>query len=823
MTILLSGCRSVLITAALVCLLLGTTNGCYDCDWDFLTEELFPTLCPILSSTTTFLKDLFSLDTKAIGITATATAENEDFIPPSLVAECLKRGRDLSKSASTRGNQLVRSGASLDPYPLSLSNFFYAPLPPDLKKSAQASHEMLAATKLLQMKICSSSDVTPNTFMAFLEHQVIKADVGSCKPLSIRCAKDKFRSLDGTCNNLQKPGWGRRGAPFTRIAPPRYADGIYSMPVAESGRPLPNPRVLSTRLFTDAAISSRSLNYLNMQWGQFITHDLMQRLTEVTDEGGIQCCLGEGGDVLPPEWQNDKCIPIRVPDEDHFYRLHGVRCLNLVRSVTTPRDDCSLGYAEQINAASSYLDGSQIYSPDKKQTSKLRSRKRGRLREEYKTQAKRGYLPTVSDKLAYCDLRNISEPCYFAGDGRINQTPTLAMLHTLLLREHNRVADILDRMNPTWSDERIFQEARRIVIAELQHITYQEWLPLNFGESYFRYYRISPTSLYSHDYSAEVNAAVINSFAAAAFRYLHTLVPDTIMTCPANYYGAYLYKISDHYQNPSLLETSSESFDDIVRGAIAHISSEADPHCSSHVTNLMFKSHRQWGLDLIAMDIQRSRDHGIASYNHFREICGLRRAKSFQDLSGEITQDRIYALSQLYESVEDIDLFVGGAMERAVHGSILGHTFQCIVAEQFYRTRVGDRFFYDNGEMPHSFTTEQLRQLKKASMARLICDNTDVRYVQRNAFERESLENPKVHCDNYATVETQKEIRSALWAGQAHHSCVSKCSKLDQNFVPIASLLSGQPINVPTAGAQAFPKDEIGRLGHNPPRGPSAN
>lgn len=71
------------------------------------------------------------------------------------------------------------------------------------------------------------------------------------------------------------------------------------------------------------------------------------------------------------------------------------------------------------------------------------------------------------------------------GDGRINQTPTLAMLHTLMLREHNRVADILASLNPQWSDERLYQEARKIVVAEIQHITYQEYLPLNFGKYYF--------------------------------------------------------------------------------------------------------------------------------------------------------------------------------------------------------------------------------------------------------------------------------------------------------------------------------------------------
>ncbi|KAJ8718862.1 hypothetical protein PYW07_016418 [Mythimna separata] len=98
-------------------------------------------------------------------------------------------------------------------------------------------------------------------------------------------------------------------------------------------------------------------------------------------------------------------------------------------------------------------------------------------------------------------------------------------------------------------------------------------------------------------------------------------------------------------------------------------------------------------------------------------------------------------------------MFVGGAMQCDVHGSILGHTLQCIVAERFYRTRLGDRYFYDNGEMPHSFTNDQLKEIKKASMARLICDNTDgVHYVQRKAFEVESAYNPKYRCDDYNAI-----------------------------------------------------------------------
>lgn len=80
----------------------------------------------------------------------------------------------------------------------------------------------------------------------------------------------------------------------------------------------------------------------------------------------------------------------------------------------------------------------------------------------------------------------------------------------------------------------------------------------------------------------------------------------------------FLSRLSDHFFNPSLLETYPDSFDDIVRGILAQPAAEPDPYITGQVTNLLFKSCNPWGLDLIAMDIQRGRDHGLASYNDYR-------------------------------------------------------------------------------------------------------------------------------------------------------------------------------------------------------------
>jgi peroxidase len=107
----------------------------------------------------------------------------------------------------------------------------------------------------------------------------------------------------------------------------------------------------------------------------------------------------------------------------------------------------------------------------------------------------------------------------------VNEHPNLAVTHTIFLREHNRLAAELARLNPGWDDERLYQEARRILAAQMQHITFNEWLPVIIGRVKMQELGLLPLQQgSSQDYDKNLNPSVLNEFAAAAFRFGHTLI-----------------------------------------------------------------------------------------------------------------------------------------------------------------------------------------------------------------------------------------------------------------------------------------------------------
>ena len=123
--------------------------------------------------------------------------------------------------------------------------------------------------------------------------------------------------------------------------------------------------------------------------------------------------------------------------------------------------------------------------------------------------------------------------------------------------------------------------------------------------------------------------------------------------------------------------------------------------------------------DIVALNIQRGRDHGLPSYNTYRQLCGLSKLTTFSDLTTALngTLNRFTVVNQptplkqiaaflasAYASVDDIDLYVGGLSESPVTGGVLGPTFSCLIGENFSRLKSSDRFFYEVGGQPGSFT-----------------------------------------------------------------------------------------------------------------------
>ncbi|KAK4323954.1 hypothetical protein Pmani_005413, partial [Petrolisthes manimaculis] len=167
------------------------------------------------------------------------------------------------------------------------------------------------------------------------------------------------------------------------------------------------------------------------------------------------------------------------------------------------------------------------------------------------------------------------------------------------------------------------------------------------------------------------------------------------------------------------------------------------------IAGKLFQRNLTVGLDLIALNIQRGRDHGLGSYVASRKVCGFGEARDFDDLAKSIHPNILNRLRTVYKHVSDIDLFVGLLAERPLKGAQVGPTLACILGDQFLRLKKGDRFWFENKSGPGAFTTEQLREIHKVSLARVLCDTVlEMRSIQRWPFNMESSYNPEMQCDS---------------------------------------------------------------------------
>lgn len=221
--------------------------------------------------------------------------------------------------------------------------------------------------------------------------------------------------------------------------------------------------------------------------------------------------------------------------------------------------------------------------------------------------------------------------------------------------------------------------------------------------------------------------------------------------------------MSSFFNDGSPLVKDKTFIDNVIRGLLVQPSQSIDKEVDDEIWNKLFRGSAKNGFDIVALNIQRGRDHGLPSYNKFRQLCNLTKLTSFAYLKSLTPQDVPGKLAQVYASVDDIDLYIGGLFEIPSKGASVGPIVSCLMAEQFSQLKNSDRFYYERGNLRSSFSAPQLTEIRKASLARLMCDNNDgsLKSIQPKAFQVVGSTNAKVACS------TLPAINLNLWKGEA--------------------------------------------------------
>ncbi|EKV02658.1 Animal heme peroxidase,hemolysin-type calcium-binding repeat protein [Leptolyngbya sp. PCC 7375] len=503
--------------------------------------------------------------------------------------------------------------------------------------------------------------------------------------------------INGVGNNINNPLLGSAGSNLADSVPLQYGDE-FSTP---AGQNRPNARVISNTLSQQDGDTPepRSLTNFIWVWGQFLDHDI-----SLSPEISREVATVENRNVVIP-----------VPADDPVLTPGNIISLRDTAFVDGTGTDPS-NPRRIANEITAFIDGSNVYGSDTDRLADLRTFSGGQLRV-----SEGNLLPIL---LPNSDTPNDNagapgRPLFMAGDVRANENAALSSIHTLFVREHNRLATELAAEHPHWTDEQIFQRARQINIAQMQQITYGEYLPTLLG-------RELPTY---QGYNPNINPGIERVFSSAAFRLGHTQLSSSIRFLEPDGSASQRGDLTlSEVFFPDINLLQERGIDDLIRGVASSLSQEVDNRLIEDVLSLLFgDGPNAPARDLAALNIERGRINGIADYNTVREAYGLNRVTSFSGITSNITRQN--ALRELYGSVTNIDAFVGFLAEDPVVGGSLGETLTTILQNQFLRLREGDRFYYER-----TFSEPEIVAIQATTLSDIIRRNTDTTVIQDNVF-----------------------------------------------------------------------------------------
>jgi peroxidase len=511
----------------------------------------------------------------------------------------------------------------------------------------------------------------------------------------------EFRSIDGSGNGQTE---ALQGAANTRVIrfgyDADYPDGIGDV-ITETRKP--NPRDVSNAVNAQSSsiLNNRGLSDWAVHWGQFLTHDMT-----LIDTGAAYNALSTGA-------TGDFNIPITDPSDPlgpnpiAFNRSKYDPTSGTGELMVTPRGIIPIP-RWQINSVTSYIDASNVYGSDQATADSLRTMVDGKL-----ITSGGGLLPKLG-----------GDGRFVAGDVRANENVGLSAIHSLFVREHNRLADRIKLQDGSLSDGEIYQWARKIVGAEMQAITYREFLPALMGAGAPR------AEDYFYD---EGDASITTAFSTAAFRYGHSMQSSRILLVDNAGAQVGAVGLAAATENPAYLTSDPAKVDLILKGLSSQTAQENDAYIVDGLRNINFGPPGSGGTDLAALDIQRGRDHGLLnSYRLMRQAYNLAPLGSFDQLTSDPLLQ--IALANTYGTTDNLDAWVAMIAENHVAGSSLGSLAQVILHSQFERLRDGDRFFFTGDPDLETELVRGVIDLDSISLSQIIKLNSGITQIQSNVF-----------------------------------------------------------------------------------------
>jgi peroxidase len=494
----------------------------------------------------------------------------------------------------------------------------------------------------------------------------------------------EFRRIGGVRNNLQNPSLNAvPGTPEIALAPLNYT------PDPKNGSdhlilPGPNPRTMSNEISGGTGlkkVNAETTDLVASAWlyvfGQFLDHDI-------------------GLEAAP--LSNTK-INISIPFPDPNQDIKQGTVIPMNRASRDPDTNTI------INTTAGYLDLSQLYGSDTGTATSLRNPD--------------GTLKTSNEGTAL--PLDPTGQYFISGDPRVMENPELTATTILFMREHNFWVHTLKTQHPNWTGDQLYHMAKEMTTGEYQNIIYKEFLPLLIGNVLGPYRGYNPT----------VNAQSSQEFSTAAFRVGHSQISGEQTGINNDGTEAFHQSLNEAFGNTAQTDIDN-GINPLLRNLGTDPSQATDVYAVNELRNLLVAGLVGGGvdtIDLIAIDIQRVRDVGLASLNQTRIALHLDPYRSFSQL----TSDPILSakLDAIYDhQIGNVDLFIGGLAEDHAPHALCGSTFQAIIRKQFDALRAGDRFFWAN----EGFDPATAALIASTTLADLLVRNTGTPRLQDNVF-----------------------------------------------------------------------------------------